>query len=223
MKDYAYTSGERQTALSYQEIRRDHRVRYELAARKVAAWGVGGPDRFGLDLFCGNGYGTGYLGEETHTPMLGIDGSPEAIAVGEEHFSSPSTFFVHKLFPFTLPQARFDFITSFESIEHVPDGPALVAALSQALRPRGFFFASVPNQDQLPLTDTHNRFHFRHFTQAEVTEMLDAAGIEILEKYGQDTYAMRNGRMTSVLPEAAMDLRSDYDGQFLVFIGRKRD
>lgn len=220
-KDYGYDSGERQTSLAYSDIRRDHQARYELAAKLVNRFGFGGPEALGLDIFCGNGYGTALLATRTFTPMLGMDGSREAIDVANRYFSTPETVFSAKLFPFTLPRARFDFAVSFEAIEHVRDDALLIGEIAAALVPGGLFVASVPNQGCLPLTDAHSRFHVRHYHVDEFEAALGQAGLTVEDVYRQDAYLMDGGRVAGVLPANAMELTKGRDGQFVVYVCRK--
>jgi len=221
VREFKYDSGERQTAFSYGEVRRDHRVRYELAAMLIKGLNLGGPDAWGLDAFCGNGYGTGFVSSTTGTPMLGIDASAEAVSVAAAKFATPGTFFAQKFFPFSLPKAAFDFVISFESIEHVDDGAALIRELARAAKPGGFIFGSVPNETRMPLGVNHNRFHVRHYTMDEITALLADNGATVLERHGQDAYAMDGLRITGTLPEERMGLSQNYDGQFIIFIARK--
>ncbi len=148
-------SGERQTSGLYASIRLDHRARYEWADARLPA------DTFGLDVFCGNGYGTQLLSHCRN--VLGIDGSVEAIAFAGQHYSTPRNFFASKYWPFSLPRGTFDFIVSLESIERVPDPERFFGQLCEALKPKGQLIFSVPNQACLPFDAKVHVFHKRHF------------------------------------------------------------
>lgn len=50
--DFGLHSGERQVATRYEDIRADHRYRYEWVDARLPEGGRG------IDAFCGNGYGT---------------------------------------------------------------------------------------------------------------------------------------------------------------------
>ncbi len=208
-------SGERQVGADYDSIRADHRFRYEWADERIPASG------FGLDAFCGTGYGTWLLSK--HRNVWGIDGSPDAIRHAERHFRTENAKFSVGYYPFDLPGETFDFVVSLESIEHVPDGPGFLAALVRSLAPDGILAFSVPCEDALPHSVMRNPFHVRHYTLQETRDMISANGLDVVEWAGQDVYAMApGGRLGPMLGEEAMRLRPASIGQFVVFLARKR-
>ena len=122
-KDYSLYSGERQTGKKLSEIRADHIKRYELVKKALECKFKDESNIFGLDCFCGVGYGSFLLSSHlSNVTVLGIDGSLEAVEFANKHYSNFRTFFSHKLYPFYLPKDCFDFIVSFESIEHIENG-----------------------------------------------------------------------------------------------------
>ncbi|KRD63444.1 methyltransferase domain-containing protein [Ensifer sp. Root278] len=212
--DLSFNSGERQIAGRYEDIRADHRFRYEWAERLIPTGG------FGIDAFCGNGYGAWLLGKERQ--VLALDGSKEAVAFATEHFSGARVHFAHAYWPFELPREAFDFIVSLESVEHVPDGSNFFAALAAALKPGGVLVYSTPNEDLLPLTATGNHFHHRHYTTAEAKDLASAEGLEFIGFAGQNTYNMTpEGTQGGLVTEAEMALRDGVAGQFNIFACRK--
>ena len=102
--DLSLHSGERQVATTYEAIRTDHRLRYEWADARLEKPG------FGLDAFCGNGYGTWLLSKSR--VVIGIDGSAEAIRQAEQNYWTPRTHFSVNYYPFELPSNSFDFLIS---------------------------------------------------------------------------------------------------------------
>jgi 2-polyprenyl-3-methyl-5-hydroxy-6-metoxy-1,4-benzoquinol methylase len=213
--DLSLHSGERQTATSFDQIRADHRFRYEWAHARLPRSG------FGLDAFCGNGYGTWLLAQDRI--VLGLDGSSEAIRLAEQHFRTPRTHFSVNYFPFELPVSTFDFVVSLESVEHVADGAAFFAGLVASLKPGGLLVFSTPCEDRLPHRMTGNHFHFKHYTLAETLQMASSHGLDLLEWAGQDTYHLQaDGRQGALLPEERMQLQPGEPGQFLILLSRKR-
>lgn len=212
--DLSLNSGERQTAATYDAIRADHRLRYEWADAQIPR------DSFGLDVFCGNGYGAFLLSQTRH--VFAIDGSHEAIDAAQRNFSTPKAMFCQGYFPFSLPPERFDFVVSLESIEHVPDSHALISELVGALRPGGQIIFSTPCQDHLPIETSGNKFHFRHFTIAETLELLPMNGLELVRWAGQDCYEMSSDyRPGKLLVESEMRLKPETSGQFTIVAARK--
>lgn len=211
--DLSFHSGERQTASTYDEVRADHRYRYEWADRLIPGHG------FGLDAFCGNGYGAWLLSKNRN--VLALDGSKEAVIFATEHFTTPSARFAHAYWPFKLPEEAFDFVVSLESVEHVPDGESFFAALAASLKPGGTLIFSTPNEDLLPHAPSGNHFHFKHYTLKETLALARDEGLEIVRWAGQDTYVMQEGRMVGHLTDQDMMLRDDTPGQFNIVACRK--
>jgi 2-polyprenyl-3-methyl-5-hydroxy-6-metoxy-1,4-benzoquinol methylase len=175
-RDWSLTSGERQVAPSVAAVRADHRARYDWAARMVGIR----PHASGLDVFCGTGYGTLIMATEVRCPVLGIDGSSEAVRFATERFSNPFTFFASKVFPFDLPFAAYDFVTCFESIEHVDNGLGMLRELARAVKPGGWLFVSTPS---IKLPVYAFPWHTKHFTQLEIRQRLP--DFALVEWHGQ--------------------------------------
>lgn len=214
-KNYSLRSGERQFAAKLDEVRGDHRNRYTFGLEFVQGSG------FGLDVFCGVGYGSWMAAQSGHH-MLGIDASAEAIAVADRSYGGPGVFYSCRAWPFELPEARFDFAFCLESVEHVDDGVALVAAVVRALRPGGVLVLSTPNQDLMPFIPAQHRFHTRHFTQAETFSLLRNTGCELLGWGGQTVYDI-DGQGTHHIVSADAPVTLGQAGQFLILAGRKGD
>lgn len=212
--DLSLHSGERQTATVYEDIRADHRFRYEWAAERIPS------GTFGVDVFCGNGYGTWLLGECRH--VLGIDGSAEAIAAANQNFRRPNVLFSTAYYPFTLPRNRFDFAVCLESIEHVAEGVEFLRCVAQSLRPNGTLVFSTPCEDHLPHSTTGNHFHYKHYTARETLDLGNAFGLSVVEFAGQNAYAMQDGRQGPLLPREQMGLMQQLPGQFMIVRSRMR-
>jgi SAM-dependent methyltransferase len=212
--DFSLNSGERQVGTTYQSIRADHRYRYEWADACIPRTG------FGVDIFCGNGYGTWLLSEARW--VLGIDGSAEAIRLADQYFRRPSGMFSVGVYPFTLPVSGLDFVVSLESIEHVEDGSGFFRSLADSLKPGGVLVFSTPCEDQLPLAGTGNHFHHRHYTLTQTLELASSHDLILVEWAGQDVYMLDDqGRQCQLLPEARMRLKVGEPGQFLVVVCQK--
>lgn len=218
-KDFSLNSGERQTATQYLSIRADHRFRYEWADAIIPAGGRG------LDVFCGNGYGTQRLAGGGRSDggryVIGIDGSAEAIALANRCYGGPGHDFVAVEWPFEIAAASWDFIVSLESIEHVPDGEAMFAAMAAALTPGGWLVYSTPNETLLPLAGMGNHFHHRHYTHAQTIALADHNGLVVKRYAGQDVYLMEGRRPTGVLNPDRMKLRENQPGQFTIVAAQK--
>lgn len=216
--DFSLHSGERQIATRYEDIRADHRYRYEWIDARLPEGGSG------IDAFCGNGYGTWHLSKKRH--VWGIDGSVEAIRLAEQHYKTPQAFFSQAFYPFELPTEHFDFAVSLESIEHVENDTGFFACLVQSLKPGGLLFFSTPCEEHLPhaqLSDSFH-FHYKHYTFEETAHLALTHGLEIIDWAGQDVYSfLPNGKPTPLPDHAAMQLKKGTTGQFLIFCCMKKD
>ena len=156
-------SGERQVAAELSGIRRDHRARYEWAARRLP------PGSRVLDLACGVGYGARILAEADHL-VLGVDRDPETIAFANRHYGHPRARFAvgNAIAPIIEP--GFGAAVSFETIEHLADPLPMLAALRRAEIP--LLLASVPNEETFPFQGYS--FHHRHYSRADFAELLPA-------------------------------------------------
>ncbi|MFW6731987.1 MAG: class I SAM-dependent methyltransferase [Synechococcus sp.] len=211
--DLSLHSGERQTATDYEGIRGDHRFRYEWADQRLPV------DTYGLDAFCGVGYGTWLLSERRF--VLGLDGSADAIATANASYRRSSNLFTTSYFPFDLPSAAFDFVVSLESIEHVADGAGFFAMLCRALKPGGNLIFSTPCEEWLPHAACANHFHHRHYTLAETLQLVQSHGLELVSHAGQDCYRMTaEGPFGGLLPIEEMQLRDAEPGQFTIVHAR---
>ena len=210
-KDFGYSSGERQTALSYYEIRRDHRARYELAARTVPRG-----SRV-LDLFCGNGYGSFLLSDRRQ--VLGIDGSPEAIAVARRHYARLGARFEVREFPFAV-DTRYDAVVSYESLEHVADGSGFFRFLVDRVAAGGLLLFSTQNQDLLPFDAAIHVHHRRHYGLAETLAFAESEGLAVQTWFGQNVYRL-DGPLPAALDPAEMELREREPGQFTIVVAEK--
>lgn len=223
-KDFSLHSGERQTADQVRHIRADHRARYAMAARWLRQRGRAAWTLSGLDLFCGNGYGSHMLAQQSGVRMLGIDGSADAVTLATRAYGSHRVQFAQAVYPFVLTPDLFDFAVSFESIEHVDDALGLLQQMAAATD--GPFIISVPHEPGLPFDRFGSRFehHVRHFHRQEILALLAQVGrTRIVAEYGQQVYRVEHGEMVGLMPEALMGLHAfDRDrSQFLVLIAER--
>ena len=221
-RDFSLNSGERQTAQTLAGIRKDHLLRYELAANFLEK-------RFnqnktvGADIFCGNGYGSYLVANKLKmTQILSVDASKEAIELANNHYKIENRInFINKFFPFELEKDKYDYVISFESIEHIQNDIRFIETIISAIKNNGYWFLSTPNEEVMSLKKNNNKFHFRHYTNKEIGNIFKKYNLEVMEQYGEDTYSIdKNGLVTGTLSEDKMKLIKDYNGQFMVYILR---
>jgi SAM-dependent methyltransferase len=169
-------NGERQVAPTIDGIRRDHVARYEFAANQVRKHARV------IDLACGIGYGCAVLADAGHT-VVGIDRSAAATDYGRAHFGRRKvalrTGDVMDVAGYETDS--FDVATCFETIEHLADPLPMLQALHR-VAPR--LIASVPNEAVFPHRG-RILHHHRHYTRAELAQLLESAGWRITGWFGQ--------------------------------------
>lgn len=206
-RDFSLNSGERQTAPNVDAIRADHRYRYEAAAQWLRRHTPQPWRLTGLDVFCGNGYGSRIIADTTGARMVGLDGSAEAVDLAERHYGTHRVVFGNACFPFTLEEDLFDFAVCFESVEHVDDAEGLLRQLSRAVR--GPLFISVPLDGGLPFDHNRERFahHVRHYLNEDLRALLREIGRPVIAaEWGQMTYHMNDQKVGAPLPPGEMHL-----------------
>ena len=216
-KDFSLFSGERQVAARLEDIRKDHIYRYELVSNRLRS--VVSGQGCGLDLFCGNGYGTYLLARDyPDLLVLGMDGSDDAIRMASDHYRLENSNYQVARFPFVLPRAQYDFVVCMESLEHVDDDVLMLAEIARSLRTGGGLFISVPNQGLHPLEKNPHPFHHRHYQHDEMLTML-AYDFQLTSWFGQDVYEFTDQGINTMrlLPEAQMRPVEQRLGQVLVY------
>lgn len=207
VRDWSLASGERQTSAAWGDVNAAHRARYAWAADRLRDR----PVRVGADVFCATGYGTAHLATTVGGAWTGYDGSAEAVAVAARAF--PALTFHATAFPCPLPVGTCDAVVSLESVEHVAEDAAFVAALAAMLRPGGDLLVSVPNEDRIPAATFGNRWHVRHYTPDTFRALFADLGLALVGTFGQRIHRFvetawgpqRRGRVDDALQGVAPD------------------
>ena len=140
-----------------------------------------------LDVGCGKGYGTAIL-SKTASEVLGLDLNPQSLAEARKHFETPKTQFESQDVTRPAPSlGKFDLITAFEVIEHLP--PSLtddfLLGLGRLLTPQGRLLLSTPNHDIVTLSGVHiPAFHINNFEASRLRRVL-SNHFEDVELLGQ--------------------------------------
>jgi len=160
-------TGERFTPESVREIWYEHWHRYALAARYADGRRV-------LDAACGEGYGSALLARHAKE-VVGVDISDEAVTHARARYVAPNLRFERAdVTALTdLPDASFDLIVSFETIEHVAAQEALVAGFARLLAPGGLLLISSPDKRTYSeVQGFANEFHVRELYREELEALL---------------------------------------------------
>ncbi|MBA2357761.1 MAG: class I SAM-dependent methyltransferase [Actinobacteria bacterium] len=153
-----------------------HLKRYEFARRWCEGVDV-------LDAACGVGYGSAYLAEVARS-VVGVDVDDEALDYARDHYAGPRTQFRRAdLLDPALPDAAFDVVCSFETIEHLADAERFLGHVARALRPQGVLVVSTP-QARWTTRAPENPFHHVEYARDDFEALLRRHFDEV-DLYGQ--------------------------------------
>lgn len=86
--------------------------------------------------------------------------------------------------PLPFEDETFDYVVSFQVIEHIKHNKRLVREVMRVLRPGGKFIVSTPNK---PMSLTRNPWHVREYTAEELSQLLsDFSSVEQLGVAGNE-------------------------------------
>lgn len=153
-----------------------HLDRYRFAARRVRGLQV-------LDCACGTGYGVRLLREMGAVSVTGVDIEAKTIAyANQKHRVDSTSFICSSGDSLALPDRCVDIVTSFETIEHVPNDASLMEEFYRVLRADGKLIISTPNQ--WPLADTPH--HVREYDRRSFLNVLESR-FDCREFYNQNS------------------------------------
>lgn len=78
-----------------------------------------------------------------------------------------------------FPDATFDVIALFDTIEHIPDEAKALAEVRRVLRPGGTVFVSVPAYEWLWSNNDDIAHHQRRYTRTRLRRALQQAGLRV--------------------------------------------
>ncbi len=143
-------------------------------AYREAAKRVGGNV---LEIGTGSGYGVQIVAPAV-VSLLTVDkhlpGGIDIAASGNTEFRRM------KVPPLDFPSGTFDFVISFQVIEHIRDDFALLDEVRRVLRPGGRFIVTTPNAS---MSLTRNPWHVREYSPEQFTNLMEsrfkrAAGVK---------------------------------------------
>lgn len=163
--------------------------RYKFAARLLKAGDVV------LDVACGGGYGSEILVDAGAKKVYGIDIDQKTIKEAESRYDSSKIHFLSgDAEKINFPSNFFDFIVSFETMEHLEKPREFLKEAKRVLKRGGIFVLSTPNRDVnkfqilymihwLLYRKPPNLFHVTEFSQRELTRLFEE--FSSVELFGQ--------------------------------------
>ncbi len=139
----------------------EHMVRYRFVAPLVKNKNV-------LDIACGSGYGAALLQKAGAASVLGVDLDEAAIAEAKRQYPEIE-FKAGDAGKLDFADESIDVITSFETIEHLPDISSYLSELSRVIKADGLVCISTPN---IKVFGQKNPFHIKEFTKDEFESVL---------------------------------------------------
>jgi SAM-dependent methyltransferase len=173
-----------------------HIRRYDLAAREVGGDSV-------LDAACGSGYGKTVIGVGRR--YLGIDVDPDPIAFATRNYGDG--FQVGSVTGLELPDASFDAVVSFETLEHLDKPEHALDEFARVLRPGGRLVGSIP------LNHPDLIYHARVYRFSDVKGLLDSTDLSTTRLYHQQGLTFTE----------ITDGLDDGDGGTVVFVAERRE
>ena len=175
---------ERQISTRLIGIRNDHKARYDLVKKRIESTKIYSKI---LDCASGIGYGSYILSKSKYVLNIdAVDKNKEAHSFGNKYYPSEKI----KRLNINLNELRkknndfkfkYDFITCFETLEHLTDSEVkdFLISLHLLLKSEGKLFISTPNEDLLPFAPEKFLFHKRHYTVQEFENLLLDSGFNI--------------------------------------------
>ncbi len=161
----SFQTAERHSALVTTDnvLHQRHMIAYHSASQSIGG--------YVLEVGCGEGYGMELLAPKA-TKYLAVDKFPTHINPQLPDFKK-ITFRQMNVPPFDgLDDNLFDYIVSFQVIEHIEDDEFFVRELYRVLKPGGKLILTTPN---IQMSLTRNPWHVREYTPTQLKNLV--AGI----------------------------------------------
>ncbi len=151
------TAGQRMKDI---HVRRDRTAEQFVAQKRV------------LDIACGTGYGSRMLKDAGAVSVTGVDLSSEAVAYATATYQCDGVSYHEGNAEEYTSTRQFDVVTSFETLEHLPNPEVFLGRMRDCLAPGGTLLISVPIGE----TRHIDGFHLHVFEREDIYRILAEAG-----------------------------------------------
>lgn len=122
-----------------------------------------------LELGCGAGRGMELIAKAADT-YTGIDKNSDLLASHRKQYPN-FTFLEQNIPPFKgIEDNTFDFVITFQVIEHIEDDGLFIKEIHRVLKPGGKAIITTPN---IKMSLTRNPWHIREYTAKELDTLLN--------------------------------------------------
>jgi SAM-dependent methyltransferase len=134
------------------------------------------PDRRILDVGCGTGGNIPLL--QRFGQVEGLEASPDALALCRARLGPDFPLHQGHL-PEAVPPGRYDVVTAFDVLEHIPDVVGALRGIRSVLGPEGRLVLTVPAHAFMWSQHDVVHHHQRRYSLELLTEHLSAAGLRL--------------------------------------------
>lgn len=120
-----------------------------------------------LEIGTGSGYGISIIAPVA-TEFVTVD---KYRSEATESLPANVTFLEAKVPPLPFEDESFDYVVSFQVIEHISNDKRFIEEVRRVLRPGGKFIVSTPNK---PMSLTRNPWHVREYRPEQLRALLSA-------------------------------------------------
>lgn len=180
MKHYERIDPEDPSILSLTRL--GHYERYYLAQRLLNSEDVV------LDAACGLGYGAEIIAKKAGY-VVALDKDNKTIEMCKDKYGHiPNLEFkIANIEDIPYKNNSFDTVVGIECIEHIDYPEQFLQEANRVLKPKGKLMISTPygNNTLFPDGKPFSQFHLREYTFAEMMQLLDNAGFDFVDNFGQ--------------------------------------
>ena len=134
-------------------------------------------DKKVLDIACGEGYGSYFMGLWGAKHIEAVDISKEAIDNAAKRFPADNINYVcHQAQKLDYPDSTFDLVVSLETIEHLDKPEVFLKEIKRVLKPSGTLILSCPNDAYFINVGgaPENPYHKKRYTFKEFSDLAES-------------------------------------------------